>query len=319
MLTAFANLDGALRRITEPLPGALWIDLVEPTTDEAERVARETGLAVPAEADINEIESSSRLSMRDGALYLSMPLVSRPETEPRSISVGFVLSPDRLITVRFAQSRLFDRFMEQHKTVARSGAHILVALLEAIVDRQADALEQVKAELEAVSHRIFCDDLAAASGRRREDVMLRATLVDLGRIGDLVSHVRESQVSAGRIVPYVETVAGDWLPKDLRPRFRTLRRDISSLNDFDTHLNDKLQFLLDATLGFINVAQNNVMKVLTVVSVAGVPPVLIAGIYGMNFKLMPELEWAWGYPYSLAVIALSTIIPLAIFRWRGWI
>ena len=149
--------------------------------------------------------------------------------------------------------------------------------------------------------------------------MLRATLVTLGRIGDLVSHVRESQVSAGRIVPYVETVAAAWLPKDIGPRFHTLQRDIASLNDFDTHLNDKLQFLLDATLGFINIAQNNVMKVLTVVSVAGVPPVLVAGIYGMNFKSMPELEWVWGYPYSLVLMLATTLIPLAIFRWRGWL
>ena len=321
MLTAFACQDGTLRRITEPLKDAQWIDLLDPTPDEASRVARETGLAIPTEAEINEIESSSRLATRDGALYLSMPLVSRPDSDPRSVSVGFVLSPDRLITIRFAQSRLFDRFMEQQmKTDAKSGgAHILVALLEAIVDRQADMLEQVKAELETVSHRIFCEEMAAASGRKREDAMLRTTLVALGRVGDLVSHVRESQVSAGRIVPYVETAAADWLPKELRPRLHTLRRDIASLNDFDTHLNDKLQFLLDATLGFINIAQNNVMKVLTVVSVAGVPPVLIAGIYGMNFKLMPELEWIWGYPYSLALMALSTIIPLAIFRWRGWL
>jgi magnesium transporter len=319
MLTAFGCRDGALRRMTEPLADAQWIDLLDPTTDETERTARETGLAIPTEADINEIESSSRLATRDGALYLSMPLVSRPETEPRSISIGFVLSPDRLITVRYAPSRLFDRFAEEPNVTAHGGPHVLVGLLEAIVDRQADALEQVKSELEAISHQIFCADMATASGRKREDAMLRATLVALGRIGDLVSHVRESQVSAGRIVPYVETVAADWLPKELRPRFRTLRRDIDSLNDFDTHLNDKLQFLLDATLGFINIAQNNVMKVLTVVSVAGVPPVLIAGIYGMNFKLIPELDWAWGYPYSLALIAVSTIIPLAIFRWRGWL
>ena len=201
--------------------------------------------------------------------------------------------------------------MEQTQSGRRSsGPHVLVALLEAIVDRQADALEQVKAELETISHRIFC----RRHGRgERPQARGRAccvdTLVTLGRVGDLVSHIRESQVSAGRIVPYVETAAADWLPKELQPRLRTLRRDIDSLNDFDTHLNDKLQFLLDATLGFINIAQNNVMKVLTVVSVAGVPPVLIAGIYGMNFKLMPELDWAWGYPYSLALIAVSTTDP----------
>ena len=320
MLTALASRDGGLHRTTEKLADAVWIDLLDPTPDEDARVARETGLAVPTEAEVNEIESSSRLATRDGALYLTMPLVSRPESEPRSISVGFILTQDRLITLRFAPSRLFDRFMaETEKTAWRSAAHILVALLEAIVDRQADALEQVKSELETISHQIFCADMAEASGRKREDAMLRATLVALGRIGDLVSHVRESQVSAGRIVPYVESAAADWLPKELQPRCHALRRDIESLNDFDTHLNDKLQFLLDATLGFINIAQNNVMKVLTVVSVAGVPPVLIAGVYGMNFKNMPELEWVYGYPYSLALIAVTTLIPLAIFKWRGWI
>ena len=109
MLTAFTCQGGALRRSSEPLAGVQWIDLLEPTQDETERVARETGLAIPTEADINEIESSSRLATRDGVLYLSMPMVSRPDTEPRSVSVGFVLSPDRLITVRFAPSRLFDQ------------------------------------------------------------------------------------------------------------------------------------------------------------------------------------------------------------------
>src|SRR6185312_8415303 len=138
------------------------------------------------------------------------------------------------------------------------------------------------------------------------------------RAGDAISFIRDSQVSAGRIVPFV-LAAGGWLQAELRPRFRTLRRDIASLNDFDTHLNDKLQFLLDATLGFINIAQNNVMKVLTVVSVVGIPPVLVAGIYGMNFKFMPELEWALGYPFGLAMIVFTALIPLAIFRWRNWI
>jgi len=319
MLTAFASQYGALRHIAEPLSGALWIDLVQPTSDEIARVAHDTGLAMPAEADIAEIESSSRLATRDGALYLSLPLVTNPETDPRSVPVGFVLSQDRLITVRFAASPLFDRFMEQNHTGMHSAAHVMVALLEAIVDRQADVLEHVKARLETLSHRIFSNEMVTASGRKREDTMLRATLVTLGRIGDLVSRVRESQVSAGLIVPFVEGAAQEWLPRDLKPRFQTLRRDIASLNDYDTHLNDKLQFLLDATLGFINIAQNNVMKVLTVVSVVGIPPVLVAGIYGMNFKHMPELDWTWGYAYGLAVTVLSALIPLILFRKRNWI
>jgi magnesium transporter len=319
VLTAFACQDGTLRRITGSLTDAQWIDLLEPAPDEIERVVRETGLAVPTEAEINEIESSSRLATRDGVLYLSMPLVVHLDDEPRSVSFGFVLSTDRLITVRFTSSRVFEYLMAQHDAPGRSGPHIMVALLEAIVDRQADALEQVKAELETVSHRIFAPDMAAASGRKREDSLLRATLMTLGRVGDLVSHIRESQVAAGRLVPYLETAAEAWLPQDLHARLQTLQSDIASLNDYDTHLNDKLQFLLDATLGFINIAQNNVMKVLTVVSVVGIPPVLVAGIYGMNFKSMPEYDWSWGYAYGLAMIVVTGLIPLAVFRWRNWI
>jgi magnesium transporter len=319
MLTAFASQDGTLRRITEPLSSAVWVDLVQPTSDEIERVARETGLAIPTEADINEIESSSRLGTRDGTLYLSLPLVVKPETDPTAVPVGFIWSPDRLITLRFAASRVFDRFIEQRQTGMPDAAHAMVALLEAIVDRQADALERVQAELETLSHRIFSDKMIAASGRKREDAMLRSTLVTLGRIGDLVSHVRESQVTAGRIVPYVKVATEKWLPGELRPRLDTLQRDIASLNDYDTHLNDKLQFLLDATLGFINIAQNNVMKVLTVVSVVGIPPVLVAGIYGMNFKFMPEYDWSWGYAYGLAMIVITGLIPLAVFKTRNWI
>ena len=322
MLTAFANRGGRIQRIAEPLSDALWIDLLSANGDETARVAQETGLAIPSEDDVNEIESSSRLATRHGALYLTMPLVIQPETEPRAISIGFILTPERLITVRFAASRVFDHFMEHlcgGEVAAQGSAHVLIGILEAIVDRQADALEHVRTQLEMISHRIFSPEMASASGRKREDATLRATLVTLGRVGDLVSHIRESQVGAGRIVPYLETAAEPWLPKDLHPRLHTLRRDVASLNDFDTHLNDKLQFLLDATLGFINIAQNNVMKVLTVVSVVGIPPVLVAGIYGMNFKNMPEYDWAWGYPYGLGLIVLTALIPLAIFRWRNWV
>jgi magnesium transporter len=319
MLTAFTCQNGALRSVAQNLREAIWIDLFEPTPDEAAQVTQETGLSVPTEASISEIESSSRLAVRDGTLYLSMTVVSRPDTDPRSVPVGFVLSPDRLITVRFAPSRLFDHFMGQTDIQASDGSHVLVALLEVLVDRQADALEHVQAELETISHKVFSPDMAEASGRKREDALLRATLVTLGRVGDLVSHIRESQVGAARIVPYVESTARSWLSPDLHPRLETLRRDIASLNDFDTHLNDKLQFLLDATLGFINIAQNNVMKVLTVVSVVGIPPVLIAGIYGMNFKSMPEYDWSWGYAYGLAMIVITALIPLGVFKWRNWI
>ena len=324
MLTAFATSESGLQIIgdnsEDALRGAVWIGLLKPTADEIALANRVTGLAVPTEADISEIESSSRLAKRDGALYLSLPLVNTSEPEPRGYVAGFVLTRERLLTVRFADSPLFARFIERRArdvAACASGAHILVAMLEAIVDRQADVLEQVRNELDLLSGSIF--GLGPnAGGRKREDAMLRMTLAALGRIGHVISYIRDTQVAVGRTVPYVETQA-DWLPADLHARLATLHADIASVSDFDTHLNDKLQFLLDATLGFINIAQNNVMKVLTVASVVGIPPVLVAGIYGMNFKGMPEYDWAWGYPYGLAVIFGTGLLTLLVFWWRGWI
>jgi magnesium transporter len=240
----------------------------------------------------------------------------------RAVSVGFVLSPDRLVTLRFAESRSFDAYAEQFprgETPHHASSHVFVGLLEAIVDRQADALELVRADLEAISHRIFRMGARKDGYSKDEDDALRQTLGRLGHIGDTISHIRDTQVAAARIVPYVELTAAEWLPKDIRTRLRTLRRDIASVSDFDTHLNDKLQFMLDATLGFINIAQNNLIKVMTIASVAGIPPVLIAGIYGMNFEHMPELHWPWGYTFGLGMIAVSALLPLLVFRWRKWI
>ena len=122
----------------------------------------------------------------------------------------------------------------------------------------------------------------------------------------------------GRIVPYVSHICSAWLPAEEAARLNTIHQDLHSLNEYEQHLTNKLQLLLDATLGMINIDQNNIIKVLTIVSVVGVPPTLVASMYGMNFHNMPELDWAWGYPYGLALIALSAITPLLWFRWRGW-
>jgi len=327
MLNVFLCTDGQLRRSpdalsAETLRDAVWIDLISATPDIVTQVEQALGLQIPTEADISEIETSSRLAMRDGVVYLSMPLVSLSGDRPRNVSVGFILSPQRLVTVRFAESRVFDAYALQPPRGQNhhgASAHIFIGLMEAIVDRQADVLEQVRAELDTISHAIFSMGRRQVSGRRNEDAVLRRTLAELGRVGDMISNVRDTQVSAARIVPYVLVMTKTWLPKELTPRLKTLRQDIMSVSDFDNHLNEKLQFLLDATLGFINIAQNNVMKVMAVSSVVGIPPVLIAGIYGMNFKVMPELEWAYGYAWGWVLIILSTLAPLAVFRWRKWI
>ena len=316
MLKAYASDASGLRAIDDPT-GAVWIDLVNPTPEEAAAAAKITGFTVPTQANVSEIETSSRLATHGGALYLNMPLIHRADDGPRAAPVGFVLSPKHLLTVRFAPSQVFDHF---NPTLPNpSGAHLLIALLEAIVDRQADALETVAHEMDEISHRTFAMGVHQKGGRKREDAMLRATLGRIGRLGDLISHIRDTLVGAGRIGSYVENSAAGCAPAELLPRLKTLQQDIVSLNDFDTHLNDKLQFLMDATLGFINIAQNNIMKVMTIASVVGIPPVLVAGIYGMNFKGIVEYDWTYGYQFGLGLIVLTTLIPLAIFRWRKWI
>jgi magnesium transporter len=323
MLTAFACHAGIPTRVSgDDAPReAVWIDLFEPTEDEINRVTATTGLHVPTREEVSEIEASSRLVIRDDVLYLSLPLLTMTDG-PRVVSAGFVLSSKLLLTVRFASSAVFDAFMSHLpdlKLPTGSSAHVLIALLGALVDRQADAMEHIQADLDIISKRVFSLAGKSRAGRKVEDRLLRDTLAQIGRIGDLISHIRESLLGVTRLLPFIETNTAGWLPVELHAKLTTLRDDTASISDFDNHLTEKLQFLLDATLGFINIAQNDVMKVLTIASVVGIPPVLIAGIYGMNFKNIPEYDWAWGYQFGWALIVLTALIPLALFRWRKWI
>jgi magnesium transporter len=298
---------------------ATWIDLLQPSAEEVEVVQRNTGLRVPDIAELVEIESSSRLARRDGALYMSLPAVQGAEGDPVTTALGIVLTRERMLTVRFAHLRAFEAYAASCRGGAcRSSAEAFLGLIEAIVDRLADVLERTGDDLDRVSRRIFHDREPRRRRPKREETELRAVLRAVGRAGDLVSKIRDTLLGVGRIVPFVAGNA-DWLVNGQKTRLETLAADVRSLADYDAHLANKVQFLLDATLGFIQIEQNDIIKVLTIVSVVGVPPTFFASMYGMNFKWMPELEWAWGYPYALVLILLSAVLPLAWFRWRGWL
>jgi magnesium transporter len=333
MLRAYKCGDNRLIEIdlkTKPAeaPQAVWFDLLNPDPKDFAFVVRETGLSLPEEADVVEIENSSRLSVDGDALTVTMPIVTRTPEGLRASACGFVLAPDRLVTIRFATGPVFDSFPAQPHEVGKSeaahAAFIFVGLLESIVDKHADALENLRAELDALSHRVFRNGDGHGKHKRKrgrkmnEEAELRAMLTTLGLAYDTLSFLRDSQLGIARIAPYVSTSAA-WLPKPVDKRLKTLSADITSLNEFSTHLSDKVQFLLDATLGLINIAQSTLMKVFTIVSVIGIPPTLIAGIYGMNFVNIPELHWAYGYPYAWAVMILSAMLPLGWFRLKSWI
>ena len=295
-----------------------WVDLLNPTAEEIARVAAESGIQVPSRESLQEIEASSRLRTDGPVLYVSMPLVIQDEAAGFApVPLGFVLSPQVLVTVRYSEVHAFAQVEARVKKGLDVGnANVFAALIDSMVDFSADRLEQLSSDLAAVSATAFCPK--GSSGDKRVARALRESLNAVGTAGDHLSRIRESLLGLQRIIGFVLKMAGDWLLPEQKTRLVTAQQDLTSLVDFEAHLSGKTQFLLDAILGFINTEQNDIFKVLTIVSVVGIPPTLIASMYGMNFHNMPELSWRWGYPYGLVLIALSTLLPILWFKRRGW-
>lgn len=298
----------------------VWIDLLQPTPEEQARIAREHGIRIPSRESLQEIESSSRLRADGQVLTLSMPLsLSEERTEPLPVPIGFILSPALLVTVRFAEMRGFTDItarLDKGEAPADSTA-VFAALVERMVDYRADLLEGISAEVGTVSRRVFVRHLPRTR-RTAVDGALREMLATVGAAGERLSEVRESLLGLQRLVGFSSEMAQEWLRPEIRARLATARNDLVSLSDYETHLWGKIQFLLDAILGFINTDQNDIFKVLTIVSVVGIPPTLIASMYGMNFHNMPELSWRYGYQFGLGLILASIILPILWFKWRRW-
>jgi magnesium transporter len=297
-----------------------WIDLFNPTSEEIAQVAAETGIQVPSRHSLQEIETSSRLRADGQVLYVSMPLTVQDEAAGFvPVPLGFILSPQVLVTVRYSEVHGFDPVEARvRKGLDLGSTSAFAALIDSMVDFAADRLEKLSSDLAAVSATAFCSKGSPGQVDKRVAGALRESLNAVGTAGDQLSRIRESVLGLQRIIGFVLKMAADWLSPEQKTRLVTAQQDLSSLVDFEAHLSGKTQFLLDAILGFINTEQNDIFKVLTIVSVVGVPPTLIASMYGMNFHNMPELSWRWGYPYVLALIALSTLLPILWFKRRGW-
>jgi magnesium transporter len=323
LLAIYRDSNGSLQKSkSKTLPKeVIWIDLLNPTDDEKEFVEARTGVRVPSMDALSEIESSSRLITDHDVIYLSMPLVAQGDTpDPYVSPAGFILSSNVLVTVRFADLPIFESVAEKvHRDeTLRSSSGIFTVLMEALVDRGADVLERLGGELDRVSKSVFRGDPSKRRHTVRSNDALRRTLSTVGAIGDRLSQAQIVFLGVGRMIPFVLSLKHDWILTEFGERLQAVSKDITSLNDYEGYLSNKVQFLLDAVLGFITIEQNDLFKVLTIVSVVGIPPTLMAGIYGMNFKFMPELNWALGYPFGLGVIALSALVPLIWFKWRGW-
>ena len=301
---------------------AIWLDLVSPTDAERAVAERITGLRVPSLEEVSEIENSSRVYTEGDVAYLSLPATFKgPDGLSQVTPVGFVLSNNRLLTLRYQQLTAFETFGRKFARAGTTGSYeVFVGLAEAIVDSMADALEQLALELTRLSKSTFRrGGQSSDRNQRRTDQELRSILNAVGECGDALGNLRDSVLGMGRIVTYAQQIGEVWTPEGLKGRIQTLRQDIASLNDYDQQLNNKVNFLLDAVLGFINIEQNNGVKVLTIASVVGIPPTFVVGLYGMNFKNMPELSWTYGYEFGWAMIIISIIVPLLWFKSKGWV
>ncbi|MBO0753462.1 MAG: magnesium transporter CorA family protein, partial [Bradyrhizobiaceae bacterium] len=278
---------------------AVWVDLYTPTPAENRVVEQALGVALPTREEMQEIEITSRLYVEDGARYMTATLMCNSDTEvPRTTPVTFILSGHRLVTVRYDEPKPFTIVTARLARACPanpSGETVLMDLLDAVIDRSADILEKIGSDVDTISHTILESD----SPLSRQD--FKEILRSIGRRGDHTSKVRESLVSIGRLLLYIAAEADTmkkWA-KDQRAALKGMQRDVQSLAEHATYLSQKISFLLDAMLGVVSVEQNNIIKIFSVAAVVLMPPTLIASIYGMNFKHMPELDFEFGYPVAI--------------------
>lgn len=300
----------------------VWVDLFNPSPAELGKACTDYGLNIPPREQLEEIEFSSRLQYDDETFTISVPVTPHRANGEEDVTtpLGMILTPHILVTVHFDQLHTFEAIAARVKRRPRTAPDIFLVILEALIDYGADRLEELRAEAIHISQRIFHKGMREAQTYNVSSVnrMLRDTLVEIGDMGERLSHIRDTLLVLQRAVPFVNEHGESWIEQPVRARLKMAGKDVQSLNDYEVHLTDKLQFLLDAALGFISTEQNDLFKVLTIASVVGIPPVLVAGIYGMNFHNMPELAWPMGYPLGLGLIVLSAIVPLAWFKYRGW-
>lgn len=308
-----SEAGGPLARIP---PGAVWIDMLEPTPEEERSIEALLKIDVPTREEMKKIEESSRLYVEDGALFMTMPIVNKASTEPENASVTFILTPSTLVTLRYVDPLPFGRFarrIERQPDLADSPEQALIGLLDQVVDRLDDILEGATADVDAISGDIF----RGPPGRPRAGGELHEILRRVGRAGDLASKARASVLGLNRLLLFLST--HPVCTPDGKARIETLMRDVQSLSDHDGFLADKVGFLQDATLGMIDIEQNGIIKIFTVAAVAFMPPTLIASIYGMNFHHMPELDWPLGYPLAVSLMVLAAVLPFLYFRRKRWL
>ena len=330
MLRAFVRQDDRLVAgdldVTAVQPEserAVWYSLFDPTKAEDQFVESCLGIDIPTRAEMDDIEPSARLYNENGAEFMTITVLYNADTEePQKTPITFVLRNNQLVTVRYADPRpfvLFERLCTRPTANPfTSGERVMLGLIEAIIDRLAQLLETTGDEIDQISHEVFRNKTRNVT-RKAHD--LQEIVERIGKKGDILSLARESLVSITRLSSFHQTidVGEPRAVKELRQELKMLQRDAAALSDHAAFLNTKVNFLLDATLGLINLEQNKIIKIFSVAAVVFLPPTLVASVYGMNFDIMPELHWTFGYPWALGLMILSAILPYLFFKRKGWL
>ncbi|GAB4574234.1 MAG: magnesium/cobalt transporter CorA [Rhodothalassiaceae bacterium] len=322
MIIGYCIEDNRLKEVEDPIAhfaDLVWIDLLEPTPEEKTTLQCHLMIDLPTREEMAEIEVSARLYQEGEAIFMTATLIANAETPlPEKAPVTFILHGRRLISVRYHRPRAFETFP---KRAARSelgcmdGTTTLMALLEAVVERLADLTEREAMANDTISRQIFRPD--------NRDIRVsrdyRAVLEAIGQSGDMTALLLESLVTLDRLVTFMMLHAIQSGHGGLKGRLKSLARDIHSLSEHSLFLSQKASFLLEATLGMINIEQNAIIKIFSVAAVIFLPPTLVASIYGMNFRFMPELGWPFGYPFAIGLMIVSALIPFWYFKRKGWL
>ena len=293
--------------------GAIWLDLLIPTREEELAAEQALGLSLPTREEMAEIESSSRLYRDDGAIFMTASILAHSDAPvPQIGPVTFVLTRNRLVTIRYIEPRAFTLFhqqLERDPKVCATGTGVFLALLDVLIDRLADVLEKAVAEMESMSTSVF---------NRPDKIDFRRIMDRLGKAQGVNAKIRESAASLMRVLIYAggaETVESE----GAREHISSLQHDLASVTDHSGYLAGNITFLLDAALGLINIEQNAIIKFFSVAAVVFLPPTLVASYFGMNFKHMDVFNWIGGEPMALCLMIVSVVVPLVWFRRKGWL
>lgn len=329
MITAYARTNNIVTStklaVGEAIPeGTVWVDLLNPS--EAERLFVLSALAIdlPDEAEMEEIEASSRLYVEGNAVFLTTLVITGGETpSPELGDITFAVTPNHLVTTRYCEPRAVDLFafrLRKNPEFLASSYDCLLEMMDAVTDRLADLLQNASAQLDAISTNVFSSAPAAESSRtaKKKEGQLTQNLRGIGQAGELNHKIRDCLNGLQRLLAYVGVQLLNKFTAEQAGRLKTVNRDIQSLLETANTLTYETGFLLEATMGFINIEQNSIIKIFSIASVVFLPPTLVGTIYGMNFDHMPELNQHWGYPASLVLMLISAILPVWYFRRKGW-